>query len=123
MPDVLIVDDNAPFREMLRQILLSRIPVTTIREAEEGESALHKVETKTPDLIFMDVRLPGENGFEWTRRLKAAYPDITILIMTSYDSSEYREAALESGADAFLSKKTATPDDIAEKASSLFHRQ
>jgi DNA-binding NarL/FixJ family response regulator len=122
MPDVLIVDDNAAFREMLSRILLSRFPILTIREAQEGETALQKIETKLPDLIYMDVRLPGENGFVWTRRLKAAYPYITILIMTSYDSPEYREAAFESGADGFLSKRTATPDDIAEEASIVWKK-
>ncbi len=120
MTDILIVDDNAAFRRMLRGILLSRLPALNIREAPEGDSALQAAEKKVPDLIFMDIRLPGENGFELTKRFKTRYPGVPVFIMTSFDSPEYREAAFQSGADNFLSKQVSTPEDIVQRVTTLF---
>jgi CheY-like chemotaxis protein len=120
MPDILIVDDNDAFREMLRRILVSRFPAMQIREAQDGNRAIQKAEMKVPDLIFMDVRLPGKNGFELTKRLKTAYPDVPIIMMTSYDSPEYKEAAFESGANFFVSKNASTAEDILQRVGSIF---
>jgi CheY-like chemotaxis protein len=115
MADILIVDDNAAFRKTLKGILLARFPSTHIREAEDGNRAIKNAEKRTPDLIFMDVRLPGENGFQVTRRIKAANPEIVIIMITSYDSPEYREAAFASGADFFISKTASTAKDVLER--------
>ncbi|MGD9041684.1 MAG: response regulator transcription factor [Desulfobacteraceae bacterium] len=120
MADILIVDDNAAFRKMLRRILHSRFSSMGITEAVNGNRAIKETEKKAPDLIFMDVRLPGENGFQLTRRIKAAYPEIVVIIITSYDSQEYQNAAFESGADFFVSKKTTTPTDILDRVESIF---
>ena len=79
---ILIVDDNAAFRNMLRRILISRFPSLNVREAQDGNRAIKKLEKQPPDIIFMDVRLPGENGFQLTRKIKAAYPGIVIIIIT-----------------------------------------
>ena len=119
MTEVLIVDDNAAFRNMLRRILLSRFPSLNVREAQDGNRAIKKLEKQAPDIIFMDVRLPGENGFQLTRKIKAAYPGIVIIIITSYDSPEYREAALGSGADSFVSKTESNATDILKKVASI----
>ena len=119
MAEVLIVDDNAAFRNMLRHILLSRFPSMHIQEAQDGNRAIKKLEKQTPDIIFMDVRLPGENGFHLTKKIKAAYPGIFIIIITSYDSPEYREAALESGADSFVSKMTSNANEILERVETI----
>jgi DNA-binding NarL/FixJ family response regulator len=119
MTEVLIVDDNAAFRNMLRQILHSRFPSLTIGEAGDGNQAIKKLEKQAPDIIFMDVRLPGENGLSLTKRIKAAYPGIVIIIITSYDSPEYREAALEAGADSFVSKTDSNATDILERVETI----
>ena len=119
MTEVLIVDDNAAFRNMIKQILLSRFPSMTIREAADGTQAIKELGEKAPDIIFMDVRLPGENGLSLTKRIKAAYPKIVIIIITSYDSPEYREAALEAGADSFVSKTDSNATDILEKIETI----
>lgn len=121
MPNILIVDDNAAFRKMLNHILVSKFPTLTVREANEGKTALETIRSQFPQIIFMDVHLPDESGFELARRLKKDYFNIIIIIMTSYDSLEYQKAAYESGADSFLSKRTSTPDDIVEKVRPLFH--
>src|SRR5512147_1892023 len=88
----LIVEDNTSFRRILKDILLRRFPAMSVEEATEGVEALQKVAALTPDLIFMDVRLPGENGLELTRRIKKDHSEITVVILTSYDLPEYREA-------------------------------
>jgi CheY-like chemotaxis protein len=119
MADILIVDDNAAFRQTLKRILLARFPSLYIREAADGDRALKKTEKQPPTLIFMDVRLPGENGFQLTKRIKAAHPEIVIIMITSYDSSEYREAALAAGADFFISKKASTAQDILERVAGI----
>lgn len=65
---------------------------------------MQKIKVFQPDAIFMDLRLPGENGLELTKKIKADYPNIVIVIITNYDLPEYREAAYESKADHFVSK-------------------
>ena len=100
----LLVEDNADFRHALSDILLSCFPLMGVEEAGDGEEALGKVEYQRPDLIFMDIQLPGENGLEVTRQIKHAYADIVIVILTSYGLPEYRQQAFRNGADCFLSK-------------------
>ena len=108
MPRTLIVEDNTAFRQSLREILHSKFPSLEIVEASDGEEALQKVGNLTLDLIFMDIKLPGENGLSVTKKIKALHPEIPIVILTSYDLTEYREAAEESKANHFISKGSPT---------------
>jgi DNA-binding NarL/FixJ family response regulator len=117
MERILIIEDNALFLQFLKETLRSRFPSTDILEAANGEEAMQKIKTLPPDAIFMDLRLPGENGLELTKKIKAKYPDIIVVMITNYDLPEYREAAYQCGADHFLSKdsflrmlKTILPD-------------
>jgi YesN/AraC family two-component response regulator len=112
MLKTLIFEDSAFFRQLLKETLHSRFPSMDIAEAENGKDALQKVESFRPHLIFMDIKLPGENGLELTKKIKARYPNISIIILTSYDLPEYREAAREYQADHFLSKGASTKEDI-----------
>jgi CheY-like chemotaxis protein len=100
----LVVEDNNLFRQTLRESLLVSFPQIVIDEAANGVEALRKVNTFAPDLILMDIRLPGESGLGLTEKIKAIYPDIIIFILTSYDSVECREAASRYGADRFIAK-------------------
>jgi CheY-like chemotaxis protein len=104
MKRILIVEDNVFFMQFLKETLHARLPSTDILEAGNGEEALQKIRTFPPDTIFMDLRLPGANGLDVTRKIKAQYPDIIVVILTNYDLPEYRQAATQSGADHFLSK-------------------
>ena len=115
----LIVEDNLSFRRILKDILLRRFPEMPIEEATEGTEAIQKVTTFPPNLIFMDIRLPGENGLELTRRIKRDYPGITVIVLTSYDLPEYREAAQKYGADYFLTKGSSTEDEIVTLVSTI----
>jgi len=101
---ILIVEDNPFFLQFLKETLHSRFPSIDILEAAHGEEALQKIETFKPEAIFMDLRLPGENGLELTKKMKSEHPDIIVVIITNYDLPEYREAAYQCKADHFLSK-------------------
>lgn len=104
MKRVLLVEDNVYFLQFLKEVLHARLPAIEIVEAMNGKEALEKIETLSPDTIFTDLRLPGENGLELTQKIKAQYPDTIVVIITNYDLPEYREAAYRSGADHFVSK-------------------
>jgi CheY-like chemotaxis protein len=104
MKRILIVEDNAFFLRFFRETLQSRFPSLEISEAADGVEAMQKIKTVQPEAIFMDLRLPGENGLELTKKIKAQYPDIIVIIITNYDLPEYRQAAYESKADHFISK-------------------
>jgi DNA-binding NarL/FixJ family response regulator len=101
---ILIVDDTNPFRQVLKEVLQVSFPTIAIDQAANGGEALQKVDAFLPDLIFMDIRLPGENGLELTKKIKATHSNITILILTYYDTPQYREIAFQYGADHFLVK-------------------
>ena len=111
---ILIVDDNAPLRQALKESLQISFPTVSIEEAADGSQVLRKVDASPPDLIFMDIKLPGENGLELTKKIKAAHPNITIFILTSYDMPEYREAAFQYGADRFLAKTSLKRRELEE---------
>jgi len=104
MQKILIVDDNALFRKLLRESLYSQFPSLIIDEAKNGKEALEQVLTFHPDLIFMDIRLPDGNGLEVTRLIKEQNPDVSVVILTNYDLVEYRDAAFHVKADHFVLK-------------------
>ncbi|MGO8990090.1 MAG: response regulator transcription factor [bacterium] len=108
----MLVEDNPSFRRILKDNLEDLFPSMEIIEAEDGVEAFEKIGSHPPDLIFMDVRLPGENGLELTRRIKADHPGIIVIILTSYESPEYREAAIRFKADYFFSKDAVSDDQI-----------
>ena len=105
---ILIVEDSTPFRQLLKEILHNRFPSGETYEAIDEGEALLQVETVRPDLIFMDIRLPGENGLQLTGKIKTRYPNTTVIILTSYDSLEYREAAMRSRADCYIPKESSS---------------
>jgi CheY-like chemotaxis protein len=109
---VMLVEDDDGFRRSLSGLLASRFPSIAITEAANGTEAIEKVESFLPDLIFMDIKLPDQNGLEITRRVRALHPEIRVIMLTSYDFPEYREAARASGAYGFLSKGTSTAEEI-----------
>ncbi|NIO19985.1 MAG: response regulator, partial [Candidatus Aenigmarchaeota archaeon] len=84
MCKTLIVEDNDNFRQTLRSLLDSRFPSMTFQEARNGKEALEKVDSFDPDLIFMDIKLPGESGLELTRKIRCSNSKVKIIILTSY---------------------------------------
>jgi DNA-binding NarL/FixJ family response regulator len=104
----LIVEDSAFYRQLLKEALLSRFPSMELFGAADGKEALQKIEASLPDLIFMDIKLPGESGLELTKNIKTRYPNINIIIPTAYDIPEYREEAYQYHTNHFLSKGSAS---------------
>jgi DNA-binding NarL/FixJ family response regulator len=106
------VEDSTIFRTLLKETLLSRFPTMEIFEAVGGEEAMRQIAAHPPDLIFMDIKLSGENGLALTIRIKAEYPHVTVVVLTSYDTQEYREAAVQAKADHFLAKGSSSREGI-----------
>jgi DNA-binding NarL/FixJ family response regulator len=108
----MLVEDSTSFRQVVKDNLQDQFPSMDIIEAADGVEAFQKIDSHPPNLIFMDIRLPGENGLELTRKIKSNYPDIVIIILTSYDLPEYREAATQNKANYFFSKNSLATDEI-----------
>ncbi len=100
----MLVEDNLLFRRLMKDSLWARFPSMEIVEAGDGTEALERIDARVPDLIFMDIQLPGQNGLELTGKIKQLHPGVVVIILTSYDSPEYREAAARFKADHFFSK-------------------
>jgi len=116
---ILIVEDSHSFRQVLRESLHSRFPSVEIFEAADGEKVLQIVEAESPNLVFMDIQLPGENGLSLTQKIKARYPHIIVVVITAYDIPEYREAAFRYGANRFLPKDSLDWKEIEAVVESL----
>jgi CheY-like chemotaxis protein len=103
---VLIVEDNGLFRQAFRNALQLSFPGIIVDESTNGAMLLQTIQASYPDLIFMDIRLPGESGLVLTQKIKEAYLDIIVFILSNYDIPEYRDAAFRYGADHFIAKKS-----------------
>ncbi len=123
MCSVLLVEDNPTFRKSLKEMLALRFPGLEIGEACDGEEALQELWNINPDIIFMDIKLPGRNGLEVTRIIKEARSEVEVIIFTSYDIPEYRDAAFQSGASYFFTKGNAGSDEIADIVRSSFRQR
>jgi DNA-binding NarL/FixJ family response regulator len=119
MYKTLLVEDSIHFRLLLKESLKERFPSMIVEEATEGIEAMQKIDSLCPDLIFMDIRLPGENGLELTRKIKAKCPDVKVIILTSYDLPEYRQTAKQVGANHFIAKGSTTMDEILGMVSTI----
>ena len=115
----LIVEDNRSFRGILKDSLNYLFPSMVVQEAAEGNEALRIVDSFRPELIFMDIRLPGESGLQLTQQIKTNYPATKVVILTSYDSLEYREAAIRCGANCFVTKDSLDWEQIKTLVTSL----
>ena len=101
---LLVVDDHAGVRQTVMALVSTEFPHFRLLEAECAEDALTLCGAEQPDLIVLDITLPGMDGFEATRRIKAAWPAIVIVMHSSSDMPVYRDASLAAGAAAFVGK-------------------
>jgi len=117
----LVVEDNKIFRETLKKALNAYFPSMEVEEASDGKGVMKIVKEKNFDIIFMDIELPHENGLNLTKKIKSIYPGITIIIITEYDSSEYRKAASKADADFFFSKTDLKTSEIIKAIESILY--
>jgi len=101
----LVVDDNADFRQRVKEFLASEPEIEVVGEAADGQEAILKARELQPDLVLMDVRMPGINGISATRQLKEEMPEVKVIMLSLFDIDEYRKAALDSGASGYVVKK------------------
>lgn len=115
---LVLVDDQASFRDGMRALLGTVEGVEIVGEAASGEEAVGVVLGARPDLVFMDIRMPGVDGIEATRRINAQSPGTRILVLTTFDEDELVASAVAAGAIGYLLKGTPLDDilDIARLA-------
>ena len=110
---VVLADDQALMRMGFRMVLEAEEDIAVVGEASDGTSALAQAKALHPDVILMDVRMPGMNGIEATERIARECPGTRVLILTTFDLDEYAVAGLRAGASGFLLKDT-RPAELAE---------
>ncbi|MEW6263714.1 MAG: response regulator transcription factor [Thermodesulfobacteriota bacterium] len=108
---VLLAEDHTIVRKGLRSILEKEAGLEVIGEAEDGREAVNKAEALHPDVVVMDIAMPGFNGLEATRRLKKDFPGMKIIILTVHANEEYVFQTLQAGASGYL-VKSAAPTDL-----------
>jgi DNA-binding NarL/FixJ family response regulator len=103
---VLVVDDHAILRDGIRSILESQDDIAVIGEAENGLQAIEALKSELPDIVLMDISMPGMNGLEATRFIKQRFPQVKVLILTQHDNHEYISPALQAGAAGYVLKRS-----------------
>jgi DNA-binding NarL/FixJ family response regulator len=110
---VLIVDDQAPFRAAARAVVEATDGFQVVGESETGEDSVEATQTLHPDLVLMDVNLPGINGLEATRRiLLNSNGTVVVLLLSTYEEAEYAPRAAECGAATYISKSKFEPERL-----------
>ncbi len=107
---VLLVDDHAILRAGLRALLATYPDIEVVGEAGDGSEAIQRVKELRPDIVLMDISMPGMNGLTATRYILEAHPDVRIIILTQYDSKEYILPLLQVGASGYVLKQCADTD-------------
>jgi two-component system, NarL family, response regulator NreC len=104
-----IVDDHALFRDGLRRILESESDITVIGEANDASAAMEKVRELSPDVVLMDIGMPGMSSFDAARELAREYPSTRLIFLTMYEEEEYLMQCMSVGAAGFLLKDSPAP--------------
>jgi DNA-binding NarL/FixJ family response regulator len=107
---VILVDDHTLVRAGIRALLEKLPAVKVIGEAGDGREALDLVKAQTPEVVLMDIAMPGLNGLEATERMARDFPDVRIILLSMHNNEEYVLRALKSGAVGYLLKKAATTE-------------
>ncbi len=109
---VFLVDDHLILREGIRS-LLGKVPdIEMVGEAGDGAEAVAKVEQLVPDVVLMDITMPGMSGLEATKQIKQKYPQVKILILTIHETNQYLSQMLQAGASGYVVKTAAASELI-----------
>jgi two-component system, NarL family, invasion response regulator UvrY len=111
MTTVLIIDDHPFVRQGVRTELSKTSDIKVIDEAQNADEGMLKVREQKPDLVLLDISLPGKNGFEVLRQLHAEMPDTHVLILSTYPEKQYAVRCLANGARGYLTKESA-PEEL-----------
>jgi DNA-binding NarL/FixJ family response regulator len=106
---VLVVDDQAPFRRAAQAVLAMTDGFDVVGNAESGEEAVELTDNLAPDLVLMDINLPGINGIEATRQITAAHPDTYVILLSTYSLEDLPADARTSGATCYVHKEEFEP--------------
>jgi len=110
---VLIVDDQGPFRQAARMVVEATDGFEVVGESETGEDSIERARELHPDLVLMDVNLPGINGLDATRKiLEDSGNRVVVLLLSTYEEEEYAPRAAECGAAAYIPKAVFEPDRL-----------
>jgi two-component system response regulator NreC len=107
---ILLVDDNAAFLDILHRFLQQHDDLLVVGTAQSGEEGLTKAQRLKPEVIVIDLAMRGMSSLQVIPRLRTALPSLGIVVLTLWDTTVYRAAALTSGADSFVSKVAMTID-------------
>jgi len=110
---VLLVDDHEIVRAGLKMLLQSQEDIQVIGEAENGQQAMEACRKSAPDVVIMDITMPGQSGLEVTRQLKQQYPDVNVLALTIHEGEQYFFEMLNAGASGYVPKRAAPTDLVA----------
>jgi two-component system invasion response regulator UvrY len=116
---VLIVDDQPPFRSVARTLVSLIAGWQVVGEAASGEEAVAAASAQQPDVILMDINLPGINGIEATRRILAADPGVKVALLSTYAADDLPSDAMECGATCYLRKEDLSPRALRELLESV----
>ena len=108
---VVLADDHAVVRKGIREFLEEEKDIVVVAEAADGTQAVALVAEYQPDVAVLDIQMPGMTGIEATRRIKAEYPEVRVLVLTAYDDDPYVFALLQAGASGYI-LKTASSGDL-----------
>jgi DNA-binding NarL/FixJ family response regulator len=110
----LIVDDQPPFRAAARLVVGATDGFEVVGEAGSGEESIDMARALKPDLVLMDVNLPGMSGLEATRVIADESDDVVVLILSTYEEEVYGDRAIQSGAAAYIPKSSFGPDSLVD---------
>jgi len=110
---ILLVDDHTILRQGLKLLLEREAGLTVVGEAADGVAALASAEALTPDVVVLDISMPGMNGLVVTRTLKERQPDVRIVVLTRHEDETHLEELLRAGASGYVSKQSA-PSQIVQ---------
>ena len=116
---VVLADDHAVVRKGIREFLEASGNIRVVAEAADGEEAVALVAQHAPDVAVLDVQMPGLTGIEATRRIKAEFPGVRVLILTAYDDDPYIFALLQAGASGYV-LKTADSSELVNAVRAVF---
>ncbi len=101
---ILIADDSSLFRERIKDLFKNLNNIEIIGEASDGVEAIQLIKDNSPDVVFLDIRMPGLNGMEVLRNIRSKGNDVVICMLTNFPYKQYRERCIAEGANYFFDK-------------------